>query len=141
MAGYDGYSMSNNARDAYERGLVPASKITKALLEKHNIKESVGFIKWMIKEGHLVADEWHHSSKHYNRTNFYDLKILAEELEADDISGCMQVPSELRNEYELNNKLKKYKCDCGCANIKQEIRLIGNNITCCYCERVFESDK
>lgn len=42
MAGYDGHSMSNNARDAYASGKLPASKLAKEL-----------------------------TSKHYNRTDFY----------------------------------------------------------------------
>lgn len=32
MAGYDGYSMSNNAREAYEYGYMPKSKWTKATM-------------------------------------------------------------------------------------------------------------
>jgi len=58
MAGYNGYSMSNNAVAAYDDGLLPASKIKQvpaSLIER--------FVRYA---------EWHHSSKNYNRVKFYD---------------------------------------------------------------------
>ena len=36
MAGYHGWSMSNNAVDAYSRGLMPLTKWTKPLILKKN---------------------------------------------------------------------------------------------------------
>lgn len=62
MAGYDGYSMSNNAVAAYDEGLLPASKIKQvptALIEQ--------FVRY---------SEWHHSSKNYNRVKFYDPTLV-----------------------------------------------------------------
>jgi hypothetical protein len=56
--GYDGYSMSNRAVQAYEDGLVPASKIREVPTP-------------LIQEFCRYA-EWHHTSSQYNRTNFYD---------------------------------------------------------------------
>lgn len=58
MAGYDGFSMSNNARMAYHNGLKPASKIS-------------GIPSTLIAQ-FCTADEWHHTSARYNRTNFYN---------------------------------------------------------------------
>lgn len=58
MAGYNGFSMSNNAVAAYENGLVPASKVP-------------GVPAALVK-AHCRPSEWHHSSKNYNRVNFYD---------------------------------------------------------------------
>jgi hypothetical protein len=58
MAGYYNFSMSNNAVDAYDRGLIPASKIK-------------GIPAELIKE-YCASEEWHHSSKEYNRVDFYD---------------------------------------------------------------------
>lgn len=58
MAGYNGFSMSNNAVAAYNNGLVPASKIP-------------GVPAALVKE-HCRPTEWHHSSKNYNRVDFYD---------------------------------------------------------------------
>lgn len=58
MAGYNGYSMSNNAVAAYEAGLLPASKIKQV---PANLIEQ--FVRY---------EEWHHSSKAYNRVKFYN---------------------------------------------------------------------
>lgn len=58
MTGYCGYSMSNNAVKAYEDGLVPASKIK-------------GVPAALVQE-FCTAEEWHHTSNRYNRTDFYD---------------------------------------------------------------------
>lgn len=57
MSGYFGYSMSNNAVAAYDDGLVPASKIT-------------GVPAALVREFCRRA-EWHHTSSHFNRTDFY----------------------------------------------------------------------
>lgn len=62
MAGYDGYSMSNNAVDAYRRGLVPASKIK-------------GIPGDLIR-AHCNCEEWHHSSKGFNIVEFYDPAVV-----------------------------------------------------------------
>lgn len=62
MAGYRGYSMSNNAVSAYSNGLLPASKI----------KE----VPAVLIERFVRYSEWHHSSKQYNRVKFYDPKIV-----------------------------------------------------------------
>ena len=80
MAGYYGYSKSNNAIDAEERGLVVASKITKAWLQAHGITETVKTVKYMISKGFLSATEWNHTSKFYNETDYYDGEDLREQL-------------------------------------------------------------
>jgi len=58
MAGYNGFSMSNNAVTAYEKGYVPASKIKD--------------IPAVLVREHCDPVEWHHCSKHYNKVDFYD---------------------------------------------------------------------
>ena len=58
MAGYNNFSMSNNAVAAYDRGLCPASKI------KGVPAHLVGM--------YCTASEWHHSSKQYNKVDFFD---------------------------------------------------------------------
>lgn len=62
MAGYYGYSKSNNALAAEENGMLPLSRIS-------------GAPRWAIKlAGELQgADEWHHTSKMYNKTYYYDV--------------------------------------------------------------------
>lgn len=71
MAGYDGYSMSNNARAARQHGRVPASVLAKQIGRGAT---AAGVAKV------LTPCEWHHTSAKYNRTNFYDLDSAAENL-------------------------------------------------------------
>lgn len=68
MAGYDGFSMSNNARAAYRRGKMPASKLAKEL----------GVSTAAIRN-FLTPCEWHHTSSQYNRTDFYELPEWADD--------------------------------------------------------------
>jgi|GEM_PF-2558915 len=59
MAGYNwNAGMSNNAVDAYDNGLLPASKIKG--------------IPAALIEAHCRYAEWHHASKAFNKVKFYD---------------------------------------------------------------------
>lgn len=81
MAGYKGYSMSNNAVAAYEDGEKPLSKWTKReiIRELYEFAESEGinvpdFEKLTLselRENFLEKSSWHHTSSHYNETDFY----------------------------------------------------------------------
>lgn len=76
--GYDGYSMSNNARDAYANGEMPLSRWKKeTLLEMlSEINPEVDFGKLnldTLKKQMLTRSSWHHTSKHYNQTDFYSI--------------------------------------------------------------------
>ncbi len=65
MAGYEGYSKSNNALDAESEGKFPASVLAKKLgVQSQAIKAL------------MRPCEWHHTSSHYNATNYYDGMIL-----------------------------------------------------------------
>lgn len=81
MAGYDGYSMSNNARLAYESGERPLSKWNKdAFLEEvadleGEIYEKVKNTPLYILKEFLDYSAWHHTSKHYNITEFYSFDL------------------------------------------------------------------
>mgnify|MGYP001744120419 CR=1 FL=1 len=71
MSGYNWRAgKSNNAVAAETQGLVVKSKITADWLKAHGIKEKVGFIKFLIRGGVIVAEEWHHTSKFFNRTEY-----------------------------------------------------------------------
>lgn len=109
MAGYNGFSMSNNAVAAYESGEKPLSKWTKSeILEA--IEEAVSdgelvlqcsFDKLkkvpvkVLKNMCLKYSSWHHTSNHYNKTDFYSLaleyieKITDERIEKE-IAECKQ---------------------------------------------------
>lgn len=80
MAGYKGYSMSNNAVAAYEDGEKPMSKWTKADIlkqmkedgvPKHKIEEISKMDAATMKNTFLQRSSWHHTSSHYNKTDFY----------------------------------------------------------------------
>lgn len=59
MSGYQSdFSMSNRAVDAYDSGLVPASK--------------VGGVPASLVEAHCRYAEWHHCSSRYNKVKFYN---------------------------------------------------------------------
>lgn len=84
MAGYDGYSMSNNAREAYESGEKPMSKWTKtAIMDELDkaycagdlpleaLETADGMKASDLKDAVLVYASWHHTSAKYNKTAFY----------------------------------------------------------------------
>src|SRR5574344_1423625 len=84
MAGYKKYSMSNNAVAAYQSGEMPKSKWTKAAImaeinESELTDEQKAACKSIkaaaLKELALVKTSWHHTSDHYNRTDFYSVDI------------------------------------------------------------------
>ena len=82
MAGYNGWSMSNNAVAAYENGEKPLSKWTKAdifnaINEQVEIKCSIEKLKKLpvkvLKGICLRCSSRHHTSSYYNQTDFYAL--------------------------------------------------------------------
>lgn len=100
MAGYNGYSMSNNAVDAYENGEKPLSRWTKkdiisAIEEEAFLKCSLEKLKKTplraLKGLCLHCTSWHHTSSHYNRTDFYSLNIsYIESLTDDDLDRIVE---------------------------------------------------
>ena len=103
--GYFGYSMSNNAVDAYDSGKAPLSKWTKEKIvaaikdwfdkgEADGIlptllKYPLGFLRYVA----LETNEWHHTSSHYNKTKFYEFNDLM-------INEFIEDPSTIQQEYE-----------------------------------------
>lgn len=76
MAGYSGYSMSNNAVAAYGMDEMPKSKWTKdAILSFCGDKaEMLSALTVSELRALLLEDRgWHHTSNHYNKTNFYGI--------------------------------------------------------------------
>lgn len=106
MSGYSGFSMSNNAVKAYKSGKLPLSKINKDVFEEAKAEylyecelENTCFSKEeaaKMLDGKTLAEfkaylktckpsEWHHSSKFYNSTNFYDVANLIEDFIGENI--------------------------------------------------------
>lgn len=120
-AGYDGYSMSNNARVAYSYGKMPKSKWTKdAILDgiraeyKEYIPEEVYAVIAKLPLGYLrdkflETREWHHTSSMYNATDFYqiDANFLDTDTTAEGmIDFLKQDYAEWKADYE-KEKAKK----------------------------------
>ncbi len=100
MAGYNGYSMSNNAVAAYLDGEMPLSKWTKAAIIKaifencEIAEEKADLLKKMtakeLKDNFLKCSSWHHTSKFYNCTDFYSLDFYKiEEISAEVIKNII----------------------------------------------------
>lgn len=68
MAGYDGYSMSNNARAAYRDDTMPKT----AWMREHKVPREVFEL--------VEPDEWHHTSKKFNATDFYGTETVVDGL-------------------------------------------------------------
>lgn len=96
MAGYNGYSMSNNAVAAYASGEKPLTKWTKSVIleeieENTNISEekfaTLGkMTSKELKDAFLFASSWHHTSKFYNCTDFFSLDFeKIEEITIDEV--------------------------------------------------------
>lgn len=80
MAGYHNFSMSNNAVDAYENGEMPLSKWSKkAILAavRDAAPDALPLLSRcplaVLRAHVLERSSWHHTSSHYNKTDFYSL--------------------------------------------------------------------
>jgi len=111
MVGYRGYSKSNNAIEAESCGKMTASVLSKIL------KCSSMAIKAI-----LAPEEWHHTSSHYNRTNYYfkpGLCFLArgdsieeaieEAIWEDDKTDCEKIWNYLKWHHYVLKKLRGFK--------------------------------
>lgn len=120
MAGYNGFSMSNNAVAAYEDGEKPLSKWTKtdifdAINEQEvELKCSIEKLKKLpakvLKEICLIYSSWHHTSNHYNKTDFYSLDVdRIENLTDDKIEELL---SDYKEDKKVENKPSEEKWEC-----------------------------
>ncbi|QPK81104.1 hypothetical protein G7Y41_08705 [Schaalia sp. ZJ405] len=99
MAGYNMMMWkSNNAVAAEREGMVVASKITKKWLADAGITEPVMFIKWLVRIGLISEAEWHHTSKFYNRVNYYRAEDIVEDLKRLNEYGRLAVLRQMFSE-------------------------------------------
>ena len=94
MAGYHNYSMSNNARAAYNCGEMPLSRWTKdELLARCGDRADTLRVLTAaeLKARLLSRTSWHHTSSHYNRTDFYSFDEDA--LEALTAEAVLEIVS------------------------------------------------
>lgn len=97
MAGYCGLSKSNNAITAESEGKFPASVLAKRLGVK------TGAIKAL-----MTPCEWHHTSKHYNCTDYYDGELL-ECLDLDDAKDWGYDEDATAEGLQLLDSLRKWE--------------------------------
>ncbi len=81
MSGYHGFSKSNNAIQAEREDRYPASRIAKILrIPTKFVEQECGFAS---------GGEWHHTSKFYNLTSYYDLALI-EDWKNGEREGCSE---------------------------------------------------
>ena len=122
MAGYNGFSMSNNAVAAYENGEKPLSKwtktdilegIEKAIIEEElilncSLKSLKKLPAKVLKDICLKYSSWHHTSNHYNKTEFYSLDYdEIEELTDEKIENIL---SEYKSEKPVEPAEERWQC-------------------------------
>ena len=101
--GYIDYSMSVNAYECYEKGIMPKGKWTKQEMlnqirrEKSNLQLSVSIDelkklrKEELQEIGLYYDSWHHTSSYFNKTDFYGFNASAfEEITSERIKEIIK---------------------------------------------------
>lgn len=92
-SGYEGYSMSTRAVEAYESGEKPLSRWTKeeiiSAIADLDEKKAELFKKVtlpVLKDQVLSFSSWHHTSSHCNRTDFYSInEAYVERISEDEI--------------------------------------------------------
>lgn len=118
MAGYKGWSMSNNAVSAYEGGEMPRSKWSKDKImcrirrmvrnNEINLSCSLGELQRtpleVLRENCLQYSSWHHTGKYYQTTDFYSINIDSIEELTDE--KLKKAASEYREEQK---RLKEEK--------------------------------
>lgn len=120
MAGYNRWSMSNNAVAAYEDGKKPLSKWTKAdifdAIEEQGLELKCSMEKLkklpvkVLKEVCLVYSSWHHTSNHYNKTDFYSLHIDGIENLTDEKIGELIADYKADKKAESTPSEERWKC-------------------------------
>ena len=97
MAGYNwGAGKSNNAVWAEEvEGKVTKSKITAAWLRRNEINETATFIRFLITADVIWPDEWHHTSKYFNETDYYSAETIAKTLAELEEDGHLAIWREM----------------------------------------------
>ena len=110
-SGYDRYSMSNRAVDAYNDGRKPLSQFNSDDLYVFNVElqqegyevqvKSLAAFKRLLKAYGSIG-EWHHTSSYFNKTNFYDPFNILYKLSGDSLISAIN---------DANEPLKKEKIE------------------------------
>lgn len=109
MSGYYGFSMSNNAVSAYNCGEMPFSKwlkrdlidaIEDMLEDKAYITKFKKLTVKQLKKYFLYKSSYHHTSKMYNKTNFYQINEVA-------VNQFLEGELEIVNEEQAQKEQKE----------------------------------
>ncbi|MBQ9705550.1 MAG: hypothetical protein IJV55_05105, partial [Paludibacteraceae bacterium] len=109
--GYVGYSKSRRAVDAERRGLRSKSQMDKSFAEEVNGilrergAEEVSLSKIKKALGDIRADEWHHTSKFGNRTDYYSAETVADHFTPEE-----EVP-DVRSERDIREERRRVMDD------------------------------
>ena len=76
MAGYFRYSKSNNAVNAETMGSYPLTTAAKVIAKEYGVTQTHAR-QWLENNG---SREWHHVSKYYNETYYYNTDLKDEEV-------------------------------------------------------------
>ena len=98
MAGYHNFSMSNNAVAAYENGEMPLSKWSKKAILAAVLDAAPDALPLLsrcplaVLRAHVLRrSSWHHTSSHYNKTDFFSLDdLLLEDLTPETVVGWIR---------------------------------------------------
>lgn len=93
--GYVGWSRSVRAEAACGRGLMPWGDITADLLKQAGCPETLATVNRLRQAGLVAADEWHHTSKMFNKTDFWSVESIITQIEelSDDAVAQHRKPA------------------------------------------------
>lgn len=100
MAGYRGYSMSNNAVSAYADGEKPISNwsesdVISVIADELGVNESDIKLKYPYRY-YLKKTSWHHTSSKYNKTDFYSVSFDDEDVILTDTAEMNRIENEIK---------------------------------------------
>ena len=127
MAGYSGFSMSNNAVGAYNNGEKPLSKWSKAEIlqeiriyaKENNINidmEKLNKVSLpVLRESFLYKTAYHHTSKFYNSTDFYaiDFDTVNEMVDLESVQKLLELTEEekmLKKQEKKEDSPEMWEC-------------------------------
>lgn len=149
MAGYKGYSMSNNAVEAYINGERPLSKWNKKAVIEY-IAEDLGVSTEEVQlkynyDYYLTKKSYHHTSCKYNKTDFYTVwyeeKDLIINADVKKRQQLRQVEEWLGNDLKKLEEFKSINIDDFTFEIDgEEIKVVGPKAYLLRCRRYANKD-
>lgn len=134
MAGYNGYSKSNNAVEAEAAGRYPITKAAKIVAQKTGvtIKEARRVLKELGTGG-----EWHHSSKFFNAVDYYDTAAAINYILYGDVESPEEKAEQARIEAEIKDQdARQAACSHVVEPVYRQVKGGGSVIShyrCTFC--------